>query len=400
MSDESLFCPSCGFKTEIAQPSNGTAPKTTGKAPLPRPKIDPSTSEGKKKIGILAGAAAAVLVVVIAVAVFAINAGKVSADIVEQDLKNSSIVASGITSSSYLDESAYELTDFKLVSQEKQSLELFGMRQDVQYVTFEGTIKNNNFETQFSGDATYTKNGDSWMLGISPSVLTHTTTPLKGVDNMGLSKNEDDSENVSFSDFNATLDENGGSYTSDASVTATQSFWFADDVSSLKATFTFDNDSGWTPRGDIQASDTKTSWKLKDTSFTLTDGGMFVPSGSYDCTLKFTDDADGNVSADYTFNFTPNNENDVYNTYTPVNLGGTVTGTMSHKFGENDFSVELNDAGNAVTLECRNTSAVKVAGAGTVNAIKVNADTHSVYRTSQYGRDGIVSGDFTYTQDV
>lgn len=108
MSDESLFCPSCGFKTEIAQPSNGTAPKTTGKAPLPRPKIDPSTSEGKKKIGILAGAAAAVLVVVIAVAVFAINAGKVSADIVEQDLKNSSIVASGITSSSYLDESAYE----------------------------------------------------------------------------------------------------------------------------------------------------------------------------------------------------------------------------------------------------------------------------------------------------
>lgn len=404
MSEGAVFCPSCGQKAEGAE-ATGQMPDANQEAGAAAEagnnaigatqtkswnKPDLSTPQGKKKMGIMAGAAVAVVVAVVAVVMFALNAGKVPGDIVKQDVSNSYIVASGIVPSDYVDYSPYELTDFKVTGQEKQSLELMGMRQDVQVVTFEGTEKNANFETKFTGTAQYTKQGDSWIAFSGPSETSHTATPLKGVDSDDMTKTIAEysgDEALECADFSSTLDEASGTFTSTATGILKGKYWFATDSASYGQTFKFDQNSGWAAQDEPSDTDDPgftTEWAIKGKTFTGSekpDRMMEAPNTPIEYSVTIDDISDdGTVSATYSVKYAPVSDSDYY-TYFPADLNGTLTGKMDRKAFNDSFKVELNDPEQQVTIGLQDSEKQTVAGMGTQDTIYIYFKSNFLCRT-------------------
>lgn len=310
------------------------------------------------------------------------GAGGVPEDRVKQEVAASSFAAEGFVGSSYVNESPYELAEFKVEGQQDEEVNALGIEK-ARRVSFSGKLKNDSFESTFTGHAYYVKNDDSWETLSGPSSDTNSTAPLKGVDTMTLASSNPQYDNVVHSNFQSTFEEKNGRYTSQATETVAYEFWFADDTATNTQDFVFDPAKGWTPNGDAKASDLATTYKLAGKTFGLAGdeglGSFTNTPGKCDASFTFADVSEDAVSASYAYDFTP--KEDKHIDYLPISFTGTAVGKPSHEFGKDSFSFELNDKENAVTFSCRSKSPETVAGTGTVNAMTVDVSTNSPYRS-------------------
>ena len=425
--DDDAFCPECGSKLAEAEAPAAESPAFASAAPAeaaafaapaaavaadaapapefaaqdsqPAPSAIPASGKtpkfnageffgkNKKALGI---GGIAVVALAAAIAIAPMFGQVVPKDLIEQDLMASDIVQEGVVPGKYVNLSEYELTKFKVTNQEESTQYLFGEPIEVCTVTYSGTIKNENFESDFTASSAYYKEGENWVEGLSPDIITSTTTPLKGVDYIV----KDSSEAFSSVSFESTFEGSNGVYTSTATEEVKYEFWFADDTAKNVQTFLFSEEEGWQPKGEVEVSDLTTTWKLEGKSFEATDevsswGG---PRGSFNSTITFVAAEEGSLAANYVVNFATSEESNSYATYHNYSVDSQAVGTPQKKFGADSFSVELNDAGNLVTLECSTTSSQTVAGSGTVHALRVGILTDAPYRTDP--DDGSVERNF------
>ncbi len=422
--DDAAFCASCGKRVADEQASQHSEPEplaapfgngndaaapahnapATGNAAASPFAPSPSTNgfqtqaaqflSTKRGKGIVAGMVAAVVAIVVAAFVGFNMANNVPDDMVRQALQNSSTMASGIASNDYVEASPYSLDGFKIDKQADEAAGELGKAvvgsDKVRHVYFSGAMKNDFFKTDFTGEAYYVKQGDTWMNLTGPSITSSTTTPLKGVASMADATTD---ENCQISNFASTLDSNNGSYTSTATQDVTYSFWFATDTATNTRTFVFDG-SRWKPTADAQVSNmqTKTNLTGKKFEYQETYSSLFR-SGNTTSAIEFTSDGnDGAVSATYTLNWKysgDTSEGSSGQYYLPVNLSGNLEGTVDHTFGEDDFDIELNDSANQVTFTGSESYSTVSAGNGQANTMQLSANTNtksfeSPFQTTMY----------------
>ena len=144
-----------------------------------------NSSQPKKGKGIVAGAIAAVAAIIVAAVVGFNMANNVPEDTVRQALQNSSTVADGIVANDYVTAQPYDLKNLKIDKQEDESTGEIGAAitgsNKARHVYFSGSMENDFFKTDFTGEAYYVKQGDTWVSLLGPSITGNTTTPLQGV---------------------------------------------------------------------------------------------------------------------------------------------------------------------------------------------------------------------------
>lgn len=371
--------------------AKATASEVASEATQGAKDIKSGKRPNKKALGI-AGAAVAVVAVIVAIAIFVMSAGNVPDDVVRQSFQGSSLAQSGAVSSQYTDNSPYEIKEFKVDKQEDYQFSSADERQlvknwygtdQMRVVTSSGKIANESFETTFTVESCFTKQNDQWLEVGSPDVVSKTTVPLKGVSSMDQLGNN---ANVSYSDFSSTFDESNGSFTSTATQKVTYTYWFAADTATDTQTFVFDVSSGWKAQGDATASDQQTNWTLNGKTFEVSANDQQGSSWSYTKSrsgqIVFGETAGGTQNATYTYAWTPTDgASNQHNTYSAVSLEGTASGELVHEFGNGSFTLELNDAEHSVTINCSSSGTSTVAGSGKTQTMKVGITTNATYHT-------------------
>ena len=390
-----MQCPSCGCELPNDAAFCANCGQPTQPAPIQSPSLQaPSFLSTKKGKGIVAGAIAAVVAIIVAAFVGFNMANNVPKDMVRQALQNSSTMTDGIASNDYVDDQPYSLDGFKIDKQQDEAAGEIGKAlvnsDKVRHIYFSGSMKNDFFKTDFTGEAYYVKQGDTWANVLGPSITGSTTTPLKGVTSMAYSDSDDD---YTVSNFASTLDSANGSYTSTATQDVAYSFWFATDTATNTCTFTFDGNR-WKQVGDIQVSNmqTKTNFTGKKFEYMETGSSLFR-TGTTTSTIEFIDDGtDGSLTATYTLNWKysgDTSEGSAGQYYLPVNLSGTLSGSIDHTFGQDDFDIELNDSANQVTFTGGESYSSISAGDGASNTMSFSATTNtksfeSPFQTTMY----------------
>ena len=216
--------------------------------------------------------------------------GGVPEDRVKEDVLASSFVADGFIPSTYVNESKYELTEFKIDSQREDKNREYGIEK-AQIVKFSGKIKNDSFESSFTGTACFAKSGDSWQTIGKAGSDSYDTIPLKGVDLITDENASGENSNIIHSDFSCSFDDSNEQYTASASETVTCELWFADDTAKNTQDFIFDNQKGWMPKGETKASDLSTTYKLAGKTFNFIGdegyGSLVNAVGSGEASLEF-----------------------------------------------------------------------------------------------------------------
>ena len=379
--------PTSAAPSQPGQPEHTSQPAQSASAPAPAiaaSNADAAASQLKDKAtallstnkgkSIAIGAAAAVVIILALVIFFVVSSSNVPLETLKQDVQQS-IAQDGIASNNYVEKSAYTVTDLKITKQEQKKLNDFGSDflgvDDVYGVQFSGTIKNEYFETKFTGTAYYAKQNGKWVTILSPSADDSTTTPLKGVSKISNSTSKSNSSDyeVETTNFNSTLDNNGGSYTSTASQDTVYKYWFATDTCTTTQNFVFTGKE-WKTSGDKTTSDQKTEWNLTGKEFT------HEPSTSgrtWTSVLTFTDASNpDSVKASYTMKWDADANS---KRYVAGDYSGNLTGKLTHEFGKNSFKYELNDSANNVTYTGNNGGKTTSAGQGSVNTLKSSITT-------------------------
>lgn len=456
-----MFCPQCGEKTEEGQkfcgscghPIDEAVPtsenveetQTKGSANVANPTTTPSSKEenasgsassgsakdaknniaqiankaqgtvkswSKRKKATAAAIAAGVLVLVIVI--FAI--ASCALDTVSDETVKNSVwekVSGGLIKSEYVNDSEYSFDEFKITSRENASAQdvkslsslstAFGGSSVEKSITvnFSGTIRNESFESSFTGHISYYKSGNKWDEVASATIDSGTTTkPLKGVDTM-----EKASSNSSYStssssaetkteNFTSELEGSDGSYSCTARQDVATEYWFATEKATVSQKFKFDNSSGWQKNGDASAENMQTSYKLAGKTFKYSNNSNYAGNEESSFTFQASDDPN-NVSASYKIERSPR----ANTAQQSVSLEGTATGKITHTFGKNSFGIELNDQGQGVTISADSSNSVTVAGTGTTNALSTKISTNATGSSDlglvvKYN----VSGTFTETK--
>lgn len=394
-------CPACGAELDQAAPEAATDAAASNAA-ADASKAAASALKGLKGVAgkrtpLVIGAAVAVvaIIVVVAMSVFGGGGEVVSVDQVKKDIMP--FIEDGFVSQQYTKEASYKISDLEIDSVEKVK-NAAGVA-DFASIAFSGTISNGNFESTFTGCAGYyigdKESGPSF--AGEPSFDPVETKPLAGVSKFSF---DDGSGEAKISDFSSTFDEKDGAYTSVATQTATQSFWFADDVATGTQKFTFDQEDGWEREGDVEISKQETAWKIADKTFSANiSKDDMDPSGSLTGSIVLGElGDDGAVSAQYAMSFVPE-AYDSLSTYSNVDLSGTATGHVVHEFGAEDFTIELNDPTNQVTLTCEDGEETSKAGVGDIPTMDVSIATETVYKAWHDWTDVFVASDLRYLLD-
>lgn len=360
-----------------------------------------------KKYGILGGSIAIVVLIAIIAFIVPLFSG-VPTDVARQAFAQNSFATNGAVSSNYTNASAYEIKDFKIDKQEdtlagydsdtRQMAKAWYGTDQIKTVSFSGTIANESFETNFTGQCDFKNINGNWSPASDYSLKINSkdTKPLKGVDALG---KQSSSNNVSYSDFNSDFNESNGTYTSNATSTVTYSYWFATDTAKVSQSFTFDPSSGWKTSGDAQTTDQNTEWTLKDKTFKYSGGTGIFSSGTIGSSITFGEAKDGNTTATYSVNYTPTaGQSSTYSTYQSASVKGTATGKASHKFGQSDFTIQISDSGQSVDITCENNN--YSSNANSKNALSVTMDTKAAYliRKGASQPDYVRFSNFTFTE--
>lgn len=414
LADDAKFCRLCGAATMgvAAEASKGeeksgdmattqatAANATTNAADGSKQGAASALSSVKAASGknkkLIAGIAAGVVVVLVAAIAFVMISGNVPEDVVKQNLAKSDFVQEGAVDSEFVNDSPYQITEFKITKQADEKVDAEAAQfakavigtDTMRRVEITGKIANDNFETSFQGHAYYVKNGSDWgNLGFTAD--SKDTKPLKGVDTATSKSSYSGSSDgdAVYSDFASTLEESGGSYTSTATQKVTYSYWFADDTATSTTKFTFDQEKGWQRQGNAEFSDMATEWKLAGKTFSTTyKGGNGVVTES----ISFTDCSGDSGACSYVAKYVPNDDDSSGLTLYAVDLSGNAKGSFVHDFSKGYFSIEFNDATNAVTytVHGNSNSSTVSAGQGTVNTVTADLKTDSVYRSSRFWGD-------------
>lgn len=238
LADDAKFCRSCGAATTSvaaeapkdeekpgdmvtaqATAANATTNAADGSKQGAASVLSSAKAASGKNKKLVAGIAAGVAVVLVAVIAFVMVSGNVPEDVVKQDLAKSDFVQEGAVDSEFVNDSPYQITEFKITKQvdEKVDAEAAQFAKAVigtdtmRRVEITGKIANDNFETSFQGHAYYVKNGSDWgNLGLTAD--SKDTKPLKGVDTVTSKSSYSGSSNsdAAYSDFASTLEESGG----------------------------------------------------------------------------------------------------------------------------------------------------------------------------------------------
>lgn len=392
--DSALFCPECGAKVEQQpyQPAanEGATGSEASNAFSDSANTFKSVSKTKQYGIIVASTVAALLIIIVAaVILIAPQSSQVSTDTARQAFAQSSLATKGAISSKYVGESAYELKEFDIDKQEdapanrtQQVAKTTHSTNQAKTVYFSGTIANNSFETDFTGQCDFANINGNWSPVSSSSLKINSknTKPLKGVDSLDQSNS---SNNVNYSDFSSDLKESNGTYTSNATSTIAYKYWFATDIAKVTQAFTFDPNSGWKASGEPTTSNQSTEWNLKDRTFKYA-GSTGFKFGSGVSAITFGEVTDGNASASYVFEYTPNaGASDGYVTYHAISLKGTATGKPTHEFGTENFTIQLSDSSQSVDITCEANRFTQSSGES--NTIAVSMDTKSAYATYRNG---------------
>ncbi|WP_165044797.1 MULTISPECIES: zinc ribbon domain-containing protein [unclassified Adlercreutzia] len=405
LENNAAFCAECGHKVGALSPgkpsegasgkqpvagmhSAGNAAGTSAKATANTKSASNAASATapkalspkNKKTAIIAGACAAAIVVIAIVAFAVMGANPISNDRLRDDVNASNFATTGVVPSNYVNESPYEITDFKVDDQQKSKQNLFGAELECVTATFTGTMSNANFETDFTGEVSYMKENGEWVLFSDPSITSSTTTPLKGVDFIDENTESSDSAVVySTSDFASTLDGGEGSYTSTATQKVSYDMWFATDTATSTATFAFSETDGWQMQGEAQLSGQATEWKLAGKTFELTDESNY---GKVTASLSFSNATSETLDADYVIDYDNKREDKTYYKYHNVDLTGAVTNEPTHEFGQPNFAVSFKDTNNSVAFDCRSNTVSDSNGSAVSYALNTSVETESSYMTS------------------
>lgn len=193
--DNSNFCRHCGKKLTKGKELKGTenVPQTSAPAPAPAQAVSSTPvsdvknaiKDGKKKDAIIAFVVTTVIVITSFVCINTFFS-TVPKSLVEDNIRESSSFNKGFVSSNYTNDSNYVLSDVEITGSETvdNSLQLawYGGKEG-KTVYFKGKLKNDSFESEFSGNATFVRDSNGWRTAGSASKTSSTTKPLKGVIN-------------------------------------------------------------------------------------------------------------------------------------------------------------------------------------------------------------------------
>ena len=405
----SNFCKHCGKKL-VAEPeiratesvSQDASPAAV-QAVSPTPVFDTIKNpvQGKKKKKVIIGVAVAAVIAVAAIVGFNIYNSMIPTSAVENSLKQSDTFTKGFVSNDYTNGSAYSFSDIKITKSESVSggysasgaTSMYGGR-ELKAVEFEGKMKNDSFESQFTGTGTYVKGSSGWQIVGSPSKTWSSTKPLKAVEKFDLNSSSSSSYSSSSSDttissenFKAELQDNDGVYSCEASQDYKIEYWFGADTASVKQQFKFNPEKGWEKQGDPKITNQKTQYSLAGKTFEYSENSA---SDTISLTFKQTDNSEA-PSADYTIAHSTGSSTSEHSK--AVNLSGTATGTLKHTFGQSSFTIELNDADQKVTFSGNSSYAKEVAGVGKMNtmslSVKTDANSYeSTYSSTKYSASG------------
>ncbi len=407
----SNFCKHCGKKlvdeveSKAAQDPAQTPAPEAAKVASSTPISDTvkNAMQDKKKKKIIIGVVSAIIVGIAIVICMSIYSDQVPEDLVRTSIKESSSFKGGFVKDDYTNGSNYTLYDVKITGTEKidnsMLLAWYGGKEG-KNVRFKGTIKNDSFESEFTGEATFVKDSNGWKVAGSASKKSSTTKPLKGVDNFELTTSSSSSSSYSSSsssvttsseNFKSELKENNGSYTCVASQDCKLQYWFGADTASVKQTFKFNPEKGWEKQGDQEITNQKTEYSLAGKTFEYTSSSILDnASNTLSLTFKNSEKTE-NPIADYSISHPKGSSASEYEK--AVNLSGTANGTINHTFGENSFSIALNDAGQQVTFSGKSSSPKEIDGVGKMNtlflSVKTNANSYeSKYSSSKFSASG------------
>lgn len=374
---------------ETSQKSDNSAPETSpstlpGSSSSKSSVIDKFKALDKKvRYGIIGGAAVVIiaLIAIIGGGLF----GGVPTDVAKQAFINqSSLATSGAVSSQYTNETPYEITEFRIDSEEnypltadeQQILNRYFNSNEARAVTCSGKVANESFETEFSAVVAVIKVDGSWQATefTKADILSENTVPLKGVDTLSTSSNS----NASYSDFSSSLDESNGTYTSSASGTVSYDYWFGTDSATVSQTFTFDPSAGWKPAGDPEQSNETTAWNLEGTTYKAS-----IRNGIVNSTLTLHPSENNTITADYTLGATVPSDSTKW--FKDFSLSGTATGTLEHKFGTSSVSLTLEDSSNAITFDGPLSSSASSTTGADKSTYRAHVTADTVWYTGIYG---------------
>ena len=393
--DGANFCKHCGKQTtsQVSQnqesetdnselKSSGSETAKTESATAVSDNVK-NALQDKKKCGIIIAVVAAVVAVFVGVTIFNLINSQIPASAVEDSLKQSETFTKGFVSSNFTNGSDYSFSDIEITkaedSQDSYLLSNYGKKygsKEIKYVEFKGKMKNDSFESEFTGTGYYIKTSSGWVCFIGPDKTWSSTKPLKAVESFDLSSQSSlrDLSSVystmTTDNFQAQLNDNNGVYSCEATQDVKLEYWFGSDTATVKQKFKFNPEKGWEKDGESQIESQKTEYNLAGRSF------EYTYSSTDTITMTFNEtDSDEAASADYKIDHSPSAS--ASSNAKAVNLEGTATGNFSHKFGQASFSVELNDSDNEVTFSCDSTYAEVVAGVGGVNGVYFSLKTNS-----------------------
>ena len=247
---------------------------------------------------------------------------------------------------------------------------------------FSGTIKNDYFETVFTGESYYAKQGDNWILISGPTVSDSHTIPLKGVSALNDS-NASSGGQYSVTGFSSTLDEDNGTYTSKATQEIEYDFWFGKDTATITRDFVFDG-AQWKPVDDVSVVESESTFDLNGKSFKTVDGGTMRNDQSVNTTITFTDDENADsIGGEYSLSFVNSGSSE---NYIPFSLEGSLSGAIKHRFGEDSFELTLYDSTNSVTFIGSTSSFAASAETGKAPTLTLKTTTDAVYyRSTAWG---------------
>ena len=289
----------------VAGRTIGERPSATSEAAAASSAVPTKKSSSRKKIALIVGIVAAVVAVIAVIAFVVVGADRVSDETLKTTLEQSSIVKSGLVPQNYVDSSDYKVKNLKITDQKKTTdtgafssviyalTGTSGENIPIVTVSYKATIENDNFSSDIVGMVQFLKWNDQWLAIAAPSASTLqscNTKPLKGVDKMDTQSSSSSSYSygnkqdytIEHDDFEATFDEDDGSYTSAATEKVSYKFWFATDSATVAQTFKFDQKSGWQPTGSVKLSDQNTTWNLEGKTFAYEKDGSKLENNGVD----------------------------------------------------------------------------------------------------------------------
>lgn len=310
--------------------------------------------------------------------------------VADQAFRSSDKLTSGFVSSDYTDYSDYKVTKLDLESPQKvdgmsrQWAKNLTGAEDMVAVRASGTIENDNFTSDFTGVVYLYKVDGRWAVFMDPAFDSSTTVPRKGVDSLITSDYDEESgADISTEGFSSTLsDGSNGSYSSKASGTVVDKYWFGTVKTKRESTFTFRDGTGWVLE-DSNDGNPQATWDLDGKKLTCTGDESY--GGKTDGYLAIGSVSGDNVTATYQVDFRADKDMD----YKSVKFSGSLQGKISYDDKNRGFEMTLTDPKDKdIEFDCD--SSIGKDSNGSIQTYDINADVSAdkkYYENWMFDRD-------------